>query len=184
MQFIRQMVFYHLSMKKASRFSKYFIFRFCHDNSIKLLKIITGNLFLLPANSALDIFAVKSEKKKHPVKYDDAIYLIPIRLLLEKWNVFLPYKKRMLICKIDLFTRSWVPKKIKRTPIFLIHSLSASHMKRKFCAISRFFPLWDKFFCSKRLNFGFGEHCIEIYYVRTSGTSLFITGVRYKLIIQ
>ena len=35
MQLIRQMFFYHLSMKKALRFPQYFIFRFCRDNSIK-----------------------------------------------------------------------------------------------------------------------------------------------------
>ena len=55
-------VFYQLSLKKALRFSPIFIFRFCRDNFVKLLKIRTVNLFLLPANSALRMFAVKSEK--------------------------------------------------------------------------------------------------------------------------
>ena len=54
--------FYQLSLKKALRSSPIFIFRFCRDNFVKLLKIRTVNLFLLPANSALRMFAVKSEK--------------------------------------------------------------------------------------------------------------------------
>ena len=62
LQFIWQMFFYQLSLKKALRFSPIFIFRFCRDNFVKLLKIRTVNLFLLPANSALRMFAVKSEK--------------------------------------------------------------------------------------------------------------------------
>ena len=116
MQFLRQMVFYHLSMKKALRFSQYFIFRFCRDNSIKLLKNNNGELISSSRQFCTWHIFSQKWKKEHPVKYDDAIYLIPIRLLLEKWNVFLPYKKRMLICKIELFTRSWVPKKIKGHP--------------------------------------------------------------------
>ena len=116
MQFIRQMVFYHLSMKESVT-----IFLIFHLPllSWQLHKVAKNNNGELVSSSrqfcTWHIFSQKW-KKKHPVKYDDAIYLIPIRLLLEKWNVFLPYKKRILICKIDLFTRSWVPKKMKGHP--------------------------------------------------------------------
>ena len=184
------MVFYHLSMKESVT-----IFLIFHLPllSWQLHKVAKNNNGELVSSSrqfcTWHIFSQKW-KKKHPVKYDDAIYLIPIRLLLEKWNVFLPYKKRILICKIDLFTRSWVPKKIKGHPSsWFIHWVPLTCMKREFCVTLRFFPLWDKFSCSERLNFGFVENCIEIYFMRTSGISLFITGVRYKfkevpLIIQ
>ena len=62
MQFIRQMVFYHLSMKKALRFSQYFIFRFCRDNSIKLLKSNNGEL--ISSSRQFCTWHICSQKKK------------------------------------------------------------------------------------------------------------------------
>ena len=63
LQFIWQMFFLiNFPWKKRYDFPQFSFFRFCRDNFVKLLKIRTVNLFLLPANSALRMFAVKSEK--------------------------------------------------------------------------------------------------------------------------
>ena len=108
--------FYHLSMKKRVA------------------------IFFSPA--ILRLKYLQSKMKKSPVKYDDAIAFILISLFLVQQNVFLPYKKRMLICKIGLLKHSWVPNEIKRTTIFLMfRSLTASHMKREFCVTLRYFHI-------------------------------------------
>ena len=136
MQLIRQMFFLSSFREKSVTIFSIFHIPLLSWQLHKVAKNNNGELISSSRQFCTwDIYSQKW-KKKHLVKYDDAIYLIPIRLLLEQLNVFLPYKKRMLICKIDFFTLSWVPKKIKRTPIFLIHSLSASHMKREFCVFS------------------------------------------------
>ena len=137
------MFFYQLSLKKALRFSPIFIFRFCRDNFVKLLKIRTVNLYLLPANSALRMFAVKREKICSQIWWC-YIDLIPIRLFFKQWNVFLPSKKQILIC--IWFHTQLSPNKIKRTPI----TNCLSHVE-SILFTSRYFLLWDTFFCSERL---------------------------------
>ena len=59
-------------MKKALRFSQYFIFRFCRDNSIKLLKNNNGELISSSRQFCTWHICSQKWKKKHPVKYDDA----------------------------------------------------------------------------------------------------------------
>ena len=63
MQFIRQMVFLSSFHEKSVTIFSIFHLPLLSWQFHKVAKIITGNLFLLPANSAFDIFAVKSEKK-------------------------------------------------------------------------------------------------------------------------
>ena len=126
-------VFYQLSLKKALRFSPIFIFRFCRDNFVKLLKIRTVNLFLLPANSALRMFAVKSEKNLQSnimVLYRSHHNTIIFQIMkcvpsLQETDADLHH---------EFFHTQLSPNKIKRTPIFLMyHSLTASHMQKIFC---------------------------------------------------
>ena len=136
------MFFYQLSLKKALRFSPIFIFRFCRDNFVKLLKIRTVNLFLLPANSAFRMFAVKSEKNLQSNMM--VLYRYHPNTIIFQTMKCVPSKKQILIC--IWFHTQLSPNKIKRTPI----TNCLSHVE-SILFTSRYFLLWDTFFCSERL---------------------------------
>ena len=132
--------FNQLSLKKALRFSPIFIFRFCRDKVAK-----NKNCELIPSSRQFCTWCLQSKVKKISSQiWWCYIDLIPIRLFFKQWNVFLPSKKQILIC--IWFHTQLSPNKIKRTPI----TNCLSHVE-SILFTSRYFLLWDTFFCSERL---------------------------------